>query len=290
MLFVVATPIGNLGDMSPRAIEILQSVDLIAAEDTRHSIKLMNHFQIHKSLTSLHEHNELGKSHSLVQQMVEDKISIALISDAGTPAVSDPGALFVKSAVEAGIEVIAIPGPSAAIAALSISGFDKSSFTFYGFLPRETKALQQKLQSIAGKDELVILYESPFRVKKLLQAILESLGDVPISLSCDLSKLHELTLHGKTSEIIEALQANEKAEKGEYVLVMDLSGTKAALQEFQESIALEARLLHLMMQGLNIQDAMAKAISSGQRRNAVYTASLRLKKILKDEYADLIND
>ena len=285
MLYVVATPIGNLGDMSPRAIETLKNVDLIAAEDTRHSMKLINHFQIQTPLTSLHEHNESNKSQSLVRKMLEDKISMALITDAGTPAISDPGALFVRAAAEAGIEVQTIPGPSAAIAALSISGFNRPSFTFYGFLPREAKALQEKLNSMIGEDEIVILHESPFRVKKLLQAILVSLGDVALSLSCDLSKLHELTLRGKVSEVLEAFEGNDKAEKGEYVLVLDVAGLERPVQIQKEDIALEARLLHLMIQGRDMQGAMKEMISRGDRKNAVYAATLHLKGLLKEDYS-----
>lgn len=290
MLYVVATPIGNLGDMSPRAIETLREVDLIAAEDTRHSMKLLNHFQIHTPLTSLHEHNEQGKSQNLVRRMAEEGICIALISDAGTPAISDPGALFVKAAEQAGIEVLTIPGPSAAIAALSISGFDNSSFTFYGFLPRDLKSLREKLKSMAGKDELAILHESPFRVRKLLQTILASLGDLPASLSCDLSKLHELTLRGTVSQILEAFEANEKAEKGEYVLVLDVSGVKAEAEIQHEDITLEARLLDLLLQGSDLQQAMSELIARGERKNALYLASLRLKTLLKENYVHLISD
>ena len=290
MLYVVATPIGNLGDMSPRALETLRDVDLIAAEDTRHSMKLLNHFQIHTPLTSLHEHNEQEKSLNLVRRMAEEGISIALISDAGTPAVSDPGALFVKSAAEAGIEILTMPGPSAAIAALSISGFDKPSFTFYGFLPREMKALREKLKSMAGKDELAILHESPFRVRKLLQAVLESLGDVPISLSCDLSKLHELTLRSNVSQVLKAFEANEKAEKGEYVVVLDLSDVQAEAETQHEDIALEARLLELLLQGNDMHQAMTELTSRGERKNALYSASLRLKTLLKEDHIHLIND
>ena len=290
MLSVVVTPICNLGDMSPRAIETLREVDLIAAEDTRHSMKLLNHFQIHTQLTSLHEHNEQGKAQNLVRRMAEEGISIALISDAVTPAISDPGALFVKAAAQAGIEVVTIPGPSAAIAALSISGFENSSFTFYGFLPRDLKSLRERLKSMAGKDELVILHESPFRVRKLLQTILESLGDLPASLSCDLSKLHELTLRGTVSQILEAFEANEKAEKGEYVLVLDVSGVQAEAETQDEDITLEARLLDLLLQGNDLQHAMSELIARGERKNALYAASLRLKTLLKENYVHLISD
>lgn len=213
MLYIVATPIGNLGDMSPRAVDTLKSVDLIAAEDTRHTIKLLNHFQIHTPLTSLHEHNEPAKGQLLVNRMLEEGINMALVTDAGTPAVSDPGAVFVQLAARSGIEVLAVPGPSAAIAALSVSGFDRQSFTFYGFLSRKASELLEQLRHMAGKDEIAILHESPMRIKKLMEAVIEALGDVPVSLSCDITKLHELTLRGSASQVLQALNSNDKAEK-----------------------------------------------------------------------------
>lgn len=280
MLYVVATPIGNLGDMSLRAIETLRSVDLIAAEDTRHTIKLLNHYDIHTPLTSLHEHNELLKGQSLVSRMLDEGIRVALVTDAGTPAVSDPGAVFVRLAAKAGIEVQPVPGPSAAIAALSVSGFDRQSFTFYGFMPRKSNELAARLKSMAGKDETVILYESPLRVKKLLEAIINTLGDVPASVSCDITKLHELTLRGSAAEILEQLKSNEKAEKGEYVLVLDLYGLQKEEKDVREDIVPEARLLHWLLQGEDMRGACTRLTEAGERKNTVYAASLRLKAML----------
>ena len=280
MLYIVATPIGNLGDMSPRAVDTLKSVDLIAAEDTRHTIRLLNHFDVHTPLTSLHEHNEPMKGQMLVNKMLEEGISMALVTDAGTPAVSDPGAVFVRLAACAGIEVLAVPGPSAAIAALSVSGFERKSFTFYGFLSRKAAELTEQLQSMAGKDEIVILHESPMRIKKLMEAVIGALGDVPVSLSCDITKLHELTLRGSASQVLEALESNEKAEKGEYVLVLDLFGLEGHKEETREEFALEARLLHWLMAGDDMRSACARLTEAGERKNAVYAASLRLKEML----------
>lgn len=287
MLYIVATPIGNLGDMSPRALETLRSVDLIAAEDTRHTIKLLNYFDIHTPLTSLHEHNEPLKGKTLVKKMLDEGISIALVTDAGTPAVSDPGAVFVKLASDEGIEVLAVPGPSAAIAALCVSGFERQSFTFYGFLSRKTAELIQQLKNMAGKDEIAILHESPLRIKKLMEAVIEALGDVPVSLSCDITKLHEMTLRGSASQVLEKLHANEKAEKGEYVLVLDLFGVEKENEEAREEIATEARILHWMLQGDDMRAACARLTNAGIRKNAVYAASLRLKKMLGTD-ADII--
>ena len=283
MLYIVATPIGNLGDMSPRAVETLKGVDLIAAEDTRHTVRLLNHFDIHTPLTSLHGHNEPLKGQALVGRMVTEGIHVALVTDAGTPAVSDPGAVFVRLAAQAGIEVLAVPGPSAAVAALSVSGFDAKSFTFYGFPARKESELLRQLKEMKGRSELAILHESPLRVRKLMSAVLEALGDVPVSLSCDLSKLHELTLRGSASQVLARLMDNEKAEKGEYVLVLDLGGLEPEREEPREEIAPEARLLHRLLQGEDLRAASAALIAGGERKNAVYAASLRLKRLLAGE-------
>ena len=287
MLYIVATPIGNLGDMSPRAVDTLKSVDLIAAEDTRHTIKLLNHFQIHTPLTSLHEHNEPAKGQLLVNRMLEEGINMALVTDAGTPAVSDPGAVFVQLAARSGIEVLAVPGPSAAIAALSVSGFDRQSFTFYGFLSRKASELLEQLRHMAGKDEIAILHESPMRIKKLMEAVIEALGDVAVSLSCDITKLHELTLRGSASQVLQALNSNDKAEKGEYVLVLDLFGLEGVKEAAREELALEARLLHWLLSGDDIRSACARLTLAGERKNAVYAASLKLKDMMREDVSKM---
>ena len=287
MLYIVATPIGNLGDMSPRAVDTLKSVDLIAAEDTRHTIKLLNHFQIHTPLTSLHEHNEPAKGQLLVNRMLEEGINMALVTDAGTPAVSDPGAVFVQLAARSGIEVLAVPGPSAAIAALSVSGFDRQSFTFYGFLSRKASELLEQLRHMAGKDEIAILHESPMRIKKLMEAVIEALGDVAVSLSCDITKLHELTLRGSASQVLQALNSNDKAEKGEYVLVLDLFGIEGVKEAAREELALEARLLHWLLEGDDMRSACARLTHAGERKNAVYAASLKLKYMMREDVSKM---
>jgi 16S rRNA (cytidine1402-2'-O)-methyltransferase len=287
MLYVVSTPIGNLQDMSPRAIAVLKSVDLIAAEDTRHSLKLLNHFDIHTPLTSYHAHNERDRAQQLVARILDQGISLALITDAGTPAISDPGAILVKAAALAGIQVFAVPGPSAAIAALSVSGFDNAAFSFYAFAPREKKELGQLLRSLAGQAQTSIFHESPHRVKDLLEAVMETLGDVPCSLSCDLTKLYEKTIRGAVSQVLAALRANDKAEKGEYVLVLDLSATHAPLIEALPVASLEARLFDQLLSGQDSHSAMDALITQGEKKNAVYAASLRLKKLLRDDFARL---
>lgn len=283
MLYVVATPIGNLSDMSPRAVETLRGVSLIAAEDTRHTMKLLNHFDIHTPLISYHQHNERERAAELVRRMQEEGISLALVTDAGTPAISDPGAILVRASAEAGIEVIAIPGPSAVVAALSVSGILSGSYRFLGFPPREKAALRALLEGLRGGEQAVVFYESPHRVDKLMQQALEVLGDVEASLSCDLSKLHEKTLRGPLSALIEAFSQNEKARKGEYVLALDLSGVQAPPAALEEAVSLEARLVEQMLSGLDLRAAQQALAAKGEKKNALYQAALRLKGLLSGE-------
>ena len=220
-LYVVATPIGNLQDMSPRAIETLRSVGLIAAEDTRVTMKLLQVFDIHTPLTSCHQHNEDSKGAWLAEKMLAENIDVALTTDAGTPCISDPGYGLVKACVERGIEVLAIPGCCAAVSALSVSGFDTREFAFWGFLPREKKVLREKLLAIARTPAVGVVHESPFRVVELVETIAATLPGTRISASCDLTKLHEKTIRGTAEEVLCALKSNPKAEKGEYCLVLD---------------------------------------------------------------------
>lgn len=280
MLYVVATPIGNLGDMSPRALETLNSVDLIAAEDTRRTLQLLNHFDIKKPLTSLHEHNETKKAAELARRMAQEGLTLALVTDAGTPAISDPGAFLVREAAAMGVEVVAVPGPAAVTAALSVSGILNHSFTFYGFPPREKKALRAFLEDMRGKAQTAVLHESPFRVAALLEAMLDTLGDVPVSLSCDLTKLHELTLRGPVSLVLKQFQANPKAEKGEYILAADLVGLTMQPPAASEDISLEARLLDRVLAGEDLRQAVNTVVQQGHAKNAVYAASLRLKDMM----------
>ena len=277
-LYVVATPIGNLSDMSPHAVETLKSVALIAAEDTRVTKKLTNHFGIDTPLISCHQHNEKGRAPEIVQRMLAEDIDVAVVTDAGTPAISDPGTELVRAAAEAGIPVIAVAGPTAFAAAVSVSGFDFSSFSFYGFLPRESKELKEKLLDIGRKSEGAIFHESPHRVKALVAAIAEALPGALLSISCDLTKLHELTLRGAPEEILAALEANEKSEKGEYCLVADLRGVRLPEEKPVIQASLEARIFDLVLNGASIRDAVDALVEQGEKKNAVKAASLRVKE------------
>ena len=283
MLYVVATPIGNLGDMSPRAVEVLKSVALIAAEDTRMTMKLTQRFGIETPLTSCHRHNEQGKAESIVRRMLEEGIDVAVVTDAGTPAISDPGTILVRQAAEAGIEVVAVPGPSAMAAALSVSGIDVTEFTFLGFLPREKKDLQTALRSAAQRTQAGIVHESPYRVLDFMRVLADTLPQAYVSVSCDLSKLHELTLRGPAAEVLARMEANDKTEKGEYCIVIDFRAVPREEPKAESTLCLEARLLDLLLQGADMRDASRRLVEEGEKKNAVYAAALRLKGMLRED-------
>lgn len=283
-LYVVGTPIGNLGDMTPRAVEVLRSVALIAAEDTRVTRKLTNHFGIDTPLTSCHQHNEADKGEALAERMLEEDIDLALTTDAGTPCISDPGYGLVQAAVKRGIPVVAVPGCCAAVCALSISGMDTREFAFYGFLPREKKALREKLLAMAAGVPVAVVHESPFRVIELMETVAETLPGTMASVSCDLTKLHELTLRGSAAEVLAALRANPKTEKGEYCLVLDFHGVELPSAPAPAAeVSLEARLVEAMLQGNELRQAQAVLVEAGEKKNAVKAAALRLKKLLQGE-------
>lgn len=283
MLYVVATPIGNLGDMSPRAVEVLKSVALIAAEDTRMTMKLTQRFGIETPLTSCHRHNEQGKAEGIVRRMLEEGIDVAVVTDAGTPAISDPGTILVRQVAEAGIEVVAVPGPSAMAAAMSVSGIDVTEFTFLGFLPREKKDLQAALRSAAQRTQAGIVHESPYRVLDFMCVLADTLPQAYVSVSCDLSKLHELTLRGPVAEVLARMEANDKTEKGEYCIVIDFRAVPREEPKAESTLCLEARLLDLLLQGADMRDASRRLVEEGEKKNAVYAAALRLKGMLREE-------
>ena len=283
-LYVVATPIGNLQDFSPRAAETLKSVGLIAAEDTRVTMKLCQVFDIHTPLTACHQHNEEGKAAQIADRMLAEGIDAALTTDAGTPCVSDPGYMLVRECLQRGIAVLPVPGCCAGVAALSVSGFDAREWAFYGFLPREKKALREKLLSLRNGPRVAIVHESPFRVTELVEAIADVLPEARLSVSCDLTKLHELTLHGTPDEVLAALKANPKAEKGEYCLVLDLHEVPAPEPEATPAdVSLEARLVERMLAGEDLREAQVALTGVGEKKNAVKAAALRLKKLLTED-------
>lgn len=284
-LYVVATPIGNLNDMTPRAIETLRSVALIAAEDTRVTMKLLNRFEISTPLTSCHQHNEDSKGAWLAEKMLAEGIDVAVTTDAGTPCISDPGYGLVKACVEKGIEVIPVPGCCASVSALSVSGFDTREFAFYGFLPREKKELREKLLEMAKGTKVAAVHESPYRVTELVEVIANLLPETRISCSCDLTKLHEKTIRGTAGEVLDMLRANPKTEKGEYCLILDFHEVVLPEETAPAAeVSLEAQLVEQMLtNGLDLRDAQSELVLQGAKKNAVKQAALRLKKLFAEE-------
>lgn len=216
-LVLIPTPVGNLGDFAPRCVEVLQEADLVLAEDTRTTGKLMRHFSIETPLRAFHQHNEHRALEGLVQQM-ENGLKIALCSDAGTPAISDPGFLLVREAVERGLVISCIPGPTAFVPALVVSGIPCDRFVFEGFLPHK-KGRQKKLGALASEERTWVVYESPHRMRKLLSELVDYCGpDRLVSCSREISKLHEETIRGKASTVLEHFMKIEP--RGEFVVVI----------------------------------------------------------------------
>lgn len=213
-LYIVSTPIGNLSDITLRAIETLKTVDLIACEDTRHTLRLLNHFEIKKPLVSFHQHSAVPKVEKIIEKLL-DGSDVAVVTDAGTPGVSDPGEVLIKAAIENEILVVPIPGVSAAITALSVSGLETNEFVFVGFLPHK-KGRQTKLKELALEGRTQIIYESPYRIKKLLAELLEFVGDREVAVCRELTKKFEEITRGKISEVLDGIK-----EKGEFVVILE---------------------------------------------------------------------
>ena len=281
-LYVVATPIGNLGDMTPRAIETLKNVSLIAAEDTRVTQKLLSAFDIHTPLTSCHEHNERSKAAQIVERMLSEGIDVAVTTDAGTPCISDPGSILTAEAIKAGIEVLAVPGPTAMASALSVSGLDVTEFTFFGFLPRQKNELKEKLLDMARRSKVGVVHESPHRIVDLMQAVKDVLPNTLVSASCDLTKRYEKTVRGTVSEVLAELEANPKAEKGEYCIVFQWASEDIPQPEAAKSeLSMEAQLFDGLVRGLSMREAMDELVAKGERKNAVKAASLNVKNMME---------
>ena len=282
-LYVVATPIGNLGDMTPRALETLKSVDLIAAEDTRVTRALLNHFGIDTPTISNHQHNEEHRASSLPQRMLDEELNVAVVTDAGTPCISDPGSVLAREAAALGIEVLAVPGPTAMASALSVSGFDTREFAFYGFLPRQKKELREKLLAMKKSGVPVgVVHESPHRVIELVRVIAETLPGCMVSASCDLTKLYEKTIRGTADEVLDMLESNEKAEKGEYCLVLDMSPVELEAESEKTSASLEAQLFEEMLSGCDMRLAAQTLMERGYKRNEVYKARTNVQRFFDD--------
>lgn len=220
-LYLVATPIGNLEDITFRAINTLKEVDIIAAEDTRHTLKLLNYYEISKPLISYHRHNEDVKSDILINKLLNGN-NIAIVTDAGTPGISDPGEEIVKEAIKNNIEIIPIPGACALINALIPSGLNTKQFAFYGFLPLNKKNRKEVIDRIKKEDKTVILYEAPHKLIKTLEDILENIGDINCVLAREITKIHEEFIRDKVRNLIDELRKKD-AIKGEYIILLDMN-------------------------------------------------------------------
>lgn len=267
-LYIVATPIGNLEDITLRAIKTLKEVDIIAAEDTRHTLKLLNHLKISKPLISYHRHNEEIKTEELINKLQDGK-SIALVSDAGTPAIQDPGEEIVKSAIKNDIKVIPIPGPCAAITALVASGIDTKEFTFIGFLPQNKKNRNEKLKQIEKEERTTILYEAPHKLTQTLEDLKNTIGKRNIVLAKELTKIHEEYIKGTIDE----LQNKIKEPKGEYVIVIEKSEKteKQIEQENLNELSIEEHYKYYEKKGLNKKDIIKQiAKDKNVTKNEIY--------------------
>ena len=273
MLYLVPTPIGNLGDISTRCRETLEQADFIAAEDTRVSLKLLNHLGIKKSLVSYFEHNKTAKGDMIVQRILAGE-TCALVSDAGSPAISDPGEELVKQCAEAGITVCAIPGPCAVITALSISGQSTGRFCFEGFLSTAKKSRREHLESLIGESRTMIFYEAPHKLLATLEDMAAVFGsDRPISLCRELTKLHEEVVRTTLGEAI--AKYTETPPKGEFVLVV--AGAAPVIKESATPEDAAARVAQLMEEGLSRKDAVKQtALELNLPKNVVYDAALQV--------------
>lgn len=269
-LYLVATPIGNLGDFSPRAVETLSTVDFIAAEDKRVSLKLLNHFEIKKPMVSYHEHNRAAAGEEILQRLLGGE-SCALVTDAGTPAISDPGEDLVKLCAANGVAVYAIPGCCAAVNALAVSGLPTSRFTFEGFLSANKSERREQLGELSSEGRTMIFHEAPHRLRATLADMAEILGDRPIALCREITKLHEETLRTTLCGAVAHYEANEP--RGEYVLVIGGRSIEKTEMTLEDGVAL---VLQRKNSGMKLKDAVRSvADDTGLPRNALYDAALK---------------
>ena len=264
-LYLVATPIGNLEDITLRAIRVLKEVDLIAAEDTRNSLKLLNHFEIKKPLISYHRHNEEFRVDNLIEKLKQGE-NIAVISDAGTPGISDPGEVIAKEAIKNGIEVIPIPGACAAINALIASGLDTTEFTFYGFFPLNKKLRKEKLDEIKNETKTCIIYEAPHKLKNTLQDLKEIILDRKIVIAREITKIHEEFIRGSIDEII----SKSESLKGEMIILIE-GAIKQENENSLNDLSLEEHYEYYEKMGLEKKEIIKNiAKDRGVNKNEIY--------------------
>lgn len=271
VLYLCATPIGNLGDMTPRVVEILSQADLIAAEDTRNSIRLLNHFEIRTPMTSYHEYNKVEKAKELIKKLQEGQ-NIALITDAGTPAISDPGEVLVRMCQEEGITVTSLPGPAALIVALTLSGLSTRRFCFEGFLPSDKKEKKLVLQELAEESRTIILYEAPHHLVRTLEELEQALGDRRVTLCRELTKKFETVIPTTLKGALNIYQ--EEEPRGEYVLVVEGKSFREKREEEQrawEDMSIEAHMEFYEKQGMEHKEAMKQvAKDRGVGKREIY--------------------
>ena len=276
-LYLVPTPIGNLKDITIRALEVLQSVDEIAAEDTRTSLKLLNHFNIKKTLFSYHKHNEQGKSLDIITKL-NNGVNIALITDAGTPGISDPGSVIVEKCIEENIEFEVLPGATAITTALVYSGLDTTKFIFRGFLPRENKERNPVIEEVKNVRDTIIFYEAPHRLLNTLEYLKENLADRKIAVCRELNKLHEEIYRGRISEAIEFFVENRP--RGEFVLVIEGKSDediKAEREALWSDLSIEEHLIKVIESGVDKKEAIKLvAKERGLAKKEVYKYSMNL--------------
>ena len=272
-IYLVATPIGNLSDISMRAIETLKNVDIIACEDTRNTIRLLNHFEIKGHLTSYHEYNKIDKAYELCEKVKEGN-NIAFVSDAGMPAISDPGYELVDIAYKEGLEVTVVPGASAVVSALAISGISSRRFAFEGFLPADKNEKKEILTELSQESRTLILYEAPHRLLKTLKELFEYMGDRNIAIVREITKLHEEVLKGRLVEIISDYESEKIAIRGEYVLVIEGKSLLEKREERQKSfeeISIREHYEKYIAEGMDKKEAMkAVAKDRGIQKREVY--------------------
>ncbi|HYC53914.1 MAG TPA: 16S rRNA (cytidine(1402)-2'-O)-methyltransferase [Candidatus Binatia bacterium] len=271
-LYVVATPIGNMGDLSPRAGEVLGSVEVVAAEDTRVTGRLLERIDVRNKLVSYREENERKLAPALVARLQQGE-SIALVSDAGTPGVSDPGYRLVRAAADAGIEVVAVPGPSAVVALLSISGLPTDRFSYEGFPPPRAQARRRMLENLRGAGRTVVFYESPRRVKAFLDEIAEVLGDPPVAVGRELTKMYEEVLRGTAAEV--AARLAEREPRGEFSIAVHVAAAEQALT----GDALDAVVASMLEEGRSARDIASALKPRGAGRREVYEAIQRRSRV-----------
>ena len=284
-IYIVPTPIGNLGDMTERAVETLKECDLILAEDTRHTQKLLNCFDIKTKLVSYHKFNEKMRSEEIISEILSEDKNVSIVTDAGTPCISDPGYEIVKLARENGIEVIGLAGASAAIIALSVAGINTDEFAFYGFLPRKKSEADGILKRIFHNSvKTFVLYESPKRIIDLIKNIREFMPHAMLCVCKELTKLHEKSFYGDVDSVLVQLENHSEVEKGEYVIVGYNNDYEEPVSSATPAVSIHALIFDKLIQKeYSLKEAVSEIVEEGiASKNEVYKASLEVKKFIEN--------